>query len=244
MRKRGTNKSQSRIQKAKIVDNNANFQCTYCHKIFELEAPFLAHKCELMEREEEIKTPVGQAAWSYYQKWLKLYKKTVDIRGFIMSKRYYRTFLKFADFAQRVRLTDPDIFILMMKEKNIPPALWTNDQIYVLYLEHLDHVTSPVELGEKTATFMHQIAEVLECKVENVFEELQPGDILEFIRERKFTPWLLLRSRRFGQYLKSLDPDDRNQFTSLINSKYWSYKFDTNPEIVKWMDTKAQELNI
>lgn len=226
------------------MDSTPTYQCTYCHKAFLREDAFLLHKCEMMKREDEIKTPVGQAAWSYYQKWFKSQKKKVEINQFINSKRYYRSFIRFADFVQRVRLIDIDIFIQMMREKDIPPQLWTNDQVYSLFLEYLDHTASPIELGEKTAKFLYQIAETLETKVEDVFDQLQPGDVMQFIRERRFTPWLLLRSRRFRQYLQSLDGEEREQFANLMKKEFWSYKFDNNPEIVKWMDTKAKELNI
>jgi hypothetical protein len=227
------------------MDYTPNYQCTYCHKAFVAEERFLQHKCEMMVREDEIKTPAGQAAWLYFQKWLKTQKKSVsEIRQFINSKRYYRSFIRFAEFVQRVHLADIEIFIKLMNEKRIPPQLWTNDEVYSLYLQHLDHVTSPIELGEKTANFIHQIAEVYECPVGDTFDQLQPGDIMQYIRERRFTPWLLLRSKRFGKYLRNLNEDERKQFGSLIKREYWEYKFNQNPEIVKWMDTKVKELNI
>jgi len=244
MRERRTYKNKSRVQKTQVIDDTPTYQCTYCLKVFLREDPFLLHKCELMRREDEIKTPLGQVAWTYYQKWLKTYKKTVDIHNFVNSKRYYRSFMRFADFAQRVHITEIDIFIQMMREKNIPPQLWTNDQIYALFMEYLDHTASPIELGEKTVKFLSQIAEAFDCKVEDVFDQLQPGDVMQFIRERKFTPWLLLRSWRFGRYLQSLDTEEKELFTNLIKKPFWEYKFENNPEIVKWMDTKAKELNI
>jgi len=227
------------------MTNVPNYQCTYCHKTFIHEGWFLNHTCEMMKREEEIKTPTGQAAWLYYQKWMKANKKKVeDIRTFINSRRYFRTFMKFAEFARRVRMNEIDNFMIIMKEKDIPPALWTNDQVYEIFLEHLDHIASPMELGEKTVDFLHQIAEQAGCTVSDAFDQLEPGEVMELIRVRKFTPWILLRSRRFGKYLQTLHDDDREQFANLMNSEYWRYKFETNPEIVKWMDTKVRELNI
>ena len=227
------------------MNTTPNFQGTYCDKTFVYENAFIKHKCEMMQRSDEIRTPIGQAAWLYYQKWMKVHKKSVtNIEQFVSSKRFFRTFMRFAEFAERVNLIDIDAFVRMTKDKKYQPSLWTNDEVYSQYLEYLDHNTSPKELAEKTFTFIQQIAKVMECKVEDTFDQLQPGDIMQFIRERKFTPWVLLRSKKFKQYLISLDEDERNQFTYLIKPKYWEYKFSQNPTIVSWMDTKVRELNI
>jgi len=222
-----------------------NYRCTYCEKTFVYETSFLKHKCEMMLRQDEIKTPLGQAAWLYYQKWMKLHKKSVThIEQFVKSKRYFRTFIKFAEFSEKVHLADMDAFIRMTRDRKYPPTIWTTDEVYLQYLEYLDHTSSPIELAEKTLIFIKQIAQVLECTPEEAFNQLQPGDVMQFIRDRRFTPWILLRSKKFKEYLLSLDQDERNQFTNLMKPKYWKYKFEQNPELVQWMDTKVRELNI
>lgn len=227
------------------MDLFSRFQCTYCQRTYDSEAWFMSHKCEQMIRNEEIGTPLGQAAWIIYQKWMKASKKSVNnVNQFIKSKRYYRTFMKFAEFTKKVKLTDIDIFIRMAVMRNIQPQLWTHELIYKAYLEFLDNSVTPQELAEITVDLVKKMADAADCPVDEIFSYLTPGEIAQLIRDRKLYPWILLRSQRFGDYFQTLDQDDKNHLISAIKPKFWKYKFEAQPDTDKWMKTKVRELGI
>lgn len=221
------------------------FECSYCHKPFIKESAFLKHKCKTMERHEEIKTPIGQAAYSLYCTWMTLYKRNSPPIETFMVSRYYNGFIKFAEYVQQMNLPDVEGFIRLMIEKDLSPFLWTNDKVYVLYLENLDRRTNPIKQAEISISTMIKLADILEIDVSKVFETVSPNDILQLIRERRLSPWLLLFSSSFRYMLAHrCTPEQRNLFEQLIRPMYWKVKFDRNPEYVDYMKSYVKEMGI
>jgi hypothetical protein len=198
-----------------------------------------------MERTEELKTHLGQTAYSLYGTWMKMYKRSVPRIESFMVSRYYGAFIKFAQYIKEVNLPDVESFIQMMIEKDLTPHLWTNDKVYVQYLEFLDRRTSPIKHASFTTTALLRIADDHNIDVSEVFTVLMPGDILQMIRTRQLSPWILLVSGKFKQHvLTKWSPEEQNLLENLIRPVYWKQKFDKNPEIVKYMKEFTKELNI
>lgn len=222
-----------------------NFECSYCGNTFVREKNYLDHYCEQMRRSEEIKTPIGQAAWSYYQRWLKAYKKMPPSIQTFMKSRYYKSFVRFAKHVQKMGIPDVDLFIRLMKEKDIGPQLWTNDQVYSMYIERLDRKSSPLKQAEITINTLFKIADAAQVEVSQVFDVLKPNEVIQLVRQRQLSPWLLLFSQKFRSMLANeMDHQQRIVMDSLVRPAYWSEKFDQNPDMVKNMKKYVQELGI
>lgn len=227
-----------------IQDFADKFQCSFCFSTFVDEDRYLKHKCTQMLRQEEFKTPRGQAAWSYYQKWFKFQQKKVPTASAFLKSKYYLSFHRFVDFVRRVHLTDTDLFVKMMIDKQYPPPMWTNDEVYAMYLEFIDKSVPPTKLAEITVRTLFDLSETFNCSVTDVFLYLTSGEVLQLIREHKLTPWILLRSHKFKEFLISLDENEQKLFESLVRAPYWMYKFDQNRQVVDWMDICVEELRI
>ena len=80
------------------------WECKFCGTRFKLENRYMVHRCKAMKRDEQIRTPLGQSAWSYYQKWMKAYRRAVPSIETFLTSNFYTTFIKFAKFAQKVGL--------------------------------------------------------------------------------------------------------------------------------------------
>lgn len=221
------------------------FECSYCHKPYIKETAFLNHKCKTMERTEELKTHLGQTAYSLYSMWMRMYKRSVPRIESFMVSRYYGAFIKFAQYTKEVNLPDVESFVQMMIEKDLTPHLWTNDKVYVQYLEYLDRRTSPIKHASFTTTALLRIADDHDVDVTDVFNVLTPGDVLQMIRERKLSPWILLVSSKFKQcVVNEWSREEQMLLENLIRPVYWKQKFDKNPDTVKYMKEFAKELNI
>ena len=225
----------------------APYQCHYCHKRFQRESNFIKHKCKQMEREEKLRTALGQAAWQYYQDWMRLQRKRVpDDRTFLKSQ-YYNSFNRFAEFVKKLSLPSPDTFIKLMIDNDFPPTLWTRDEVYARYLEHLDRSVSPKQLAEITAQTLDKLADILECDISEVFEELHPNEAIELIKQRKLSPWILLNSQKFFVFLQKVNKENMEQFIILeavIRPKYWGEQFQKKPKVVKFMKTIVDGLDL
>lgn len=216
----------------------APYQCHYCNKRFQRESSFIKHKCKQMEREEKLRTALGQAAWHYYQSWMRLQRKRVpDDRAFLKS-RYYLSFNRFAEFVKKLNLPTPENFIKLMVENDYPPTLWTRDEVYAMYMEHLDRSVSPRELADITAQTLDKLADALECDISEVFDLLNPSEVIELIKQRKLSPWLLLNSPKFFKFLQKVSEENKDQFIvleAIIRPKYWGAQFQKKPKVVQFM---------
>jgi len=198
-----------------------------------------------MIREEEFKTPVGQAAWIYYQKWMKAYRRTVQTSSSFLHSKFYTSFIKFATFKQQAHLPDVDMFIWLMKDKDISPTIWTNDQVYVLYMEFMDRKASPVKHAEITINTLFDVSNEHDCDVSSIFDVLSPNEVIQLLRQRRLSPWILLNSSKFKQFfIHQLSAEERIVMESIIRPPYWSKKFVSSPDDVKRMKLYVAELSL
>jgi hypothetical protein len=198
-----------------------------------------------MQRDEEFRTPIGQASWLFYQKWMKAYKRMVPNPQSFLKSKYYQSFNRFAKRAKKLNFPDTDAFIALMKEKDISPTLWTNDQVYAIYLEYLDRRASPLNQAKITIDTLFKISEAAECEVGEVFEILQPNEVITLLRERRISPWILLFSLKFKELLIHTASDEqRIIMESIIRPHYWVDKFKKHPNDVEMMKKYVGELGI
>ncbi len=77
------------------------YECQFCGTKFQSESRYLKHRCKQMIRDEEFRTPVGQAAWLYYQQWMKAYRRQAPKASSFLHSKYYNSFVRFANLANR-----------------------------------------------------------------------------------------------------------------------------------------------
>ena len=222
-----------------------HFECSFCHTKFVTEDRYLKHHCKQMQRDEEFRTTTGQAAWLFYQNWMKAYKRMVPSAQSFLKSKYYQSFFRFAQHVKKLNIPDVDAFIALMKEKDISPTIWTNDQVYALYLEYLDRRASPTSQAKITIDTLFKIAEIAECDVGEIFDVLQPNEVIALLRERRLSPWILLFSHNFKEFLIHKASDEqRIIMESIIRPHYWADKFKKNPNAVEMMKQYVEELGI
>lgn len=209
------------------------------------EERFMAHKCEQMKRHEEFQTPIGQAAWIFYQKWMKAYKRQVPKAEAFLHSKFYKPMIRFSRFAKQVNLPDVDSFIWLMKDKDMSPVLWVNDQVYAMYLEFLDRQAEPKKRAEVTVNTLLDIADAAQCDVSEVFEVITAPEFIQMLRERRLSPWILLRSPRFREFLTTkVSSEELTIIQAIVRPQYWKEKFDQRKDVVETMDLYVRELNL
>lgn len=228
-----------------MVILKTRYQCRFCAKSFAREDRYFDHECKLMKRDEEFRTPSGQAAWSFYQHWLTLQRRMVPAFESFLSSKYYNSFIKFARFVQQVQIPDTDLFIQLMKDKDISPVLWTNDQVYASYIEYLDRTVPPLKQSEISINTLLEYADNHKIDVSGVFGVMTPGEIIDLLSKRKLSPWLLLFSTKFKElYMNKASPEQKIKMDTLIRHEYWSKKLKKHQPDTLVIKKYVQELNI
>lgn len=223
----------------------ARYTCKACHRVFVQESKFLAHQCKQMKREEELKSPEGQAAWHFYSLWLRTMKRMPPPAHSFLTSKFFRTFVNFVQFCKRVNLPKPDKFIWLMVQKNFPPTMWMNDDVYVMYIEFIDRKLTPTAQVKISMDTLIGIADKHGIEISEVFTKVKGPEIIQMLRTRQLSPWLLLTSRKFKKlYATEVTADHKIQIDQFIRPEYWGSKFDEYEEDVEKFKELTAEMGI
>lgn len=235
--------SSSRITRRQQIESR--FTCKHCHRIFVMEDRYLQHKCKQMKRVEEMQSPEGQAALNYYQLWMRNMKRLPPPAGSFLTSKYFRTFINFTQFAKRVDLPRPEKFIWLMVQRDFPPTIWTNDEVYAIYIEWLDMKAEPLEQAKLSIDTLMAYSDKHEIDLSEVFVHMPMHEIIRALHVRKLSPWLLLFSRTFKQALVSRASQEQQIILeNLIRPDYWPAKFERHPEEVAKIKRLVSEMGI
>lgn len=222
-----------------------NYRCDFCNGGFVTEVRFLKHECDAMRRDKDFRSTVGKAAWIHYQTWMKSNRRSVPAPDSFIASRYFNTFIKFAKFVHRVNLPNVDGYIRLMSKRNISPTLWTHDQVYMLYLEHLEYNECPLMLAEVTIEKLYDLADENAVDISQVFDVVLPSEIIQLIRQRQLTPWILLKSPKFREFfMKKTTGQEQIIMETIIKPTFWGKRFKEHPDKVKSMVKMITQLNL
>lgn len=232
------------IKLARKEKSDVNFECQYCRVNYATENGLLKHQCKTKERMDQVQTPLGQAAFLFYAKWMRSTGKSIPPISTFTTSRYYESFIRFARFNKAIKLPAVDVYVQVMKSKDIGPELWTNDTAYGIYLEHMEYNANPNVLAKITSETLEKLSEEYNCEISDVFTKGNKNEIIQLIRERRLSPWILLRSTRFKQFLSTCSDTQLDQVENLIDARYWKKRFTENPKVAQLMTLCAQELGV
>lgn len=233
------------LEDAEITPSKTNkWHCGYCNKKFSGETYFLRHHCEPRRRIDELKSPLGQAAYGYYKDWMRLKKFSAPGPEAFMESKYYRTFINFAQMVIDSNLSRPDRYIELMLEGGVQPMLWCREQCYAVYLEWMDKLTDPIEQVSESINYLMDICEKEEVELPEIFNHLGAQRLLSLIRQRRLTPWFLFCSPAFGKILKTLDKSQLTVFNNVVNSSYWGDRFQKEKATLETIKNIVKEMGL
>lgn len=219
-----------------------NLTCEFCNKQFVREQNYLKHKCEKMKRYALFNTIDGQLAFLAFNNWRKF--KTyhpVDVEIFANS-RYFKAFVRFAEYSRSQSIPDKFGYIKLMAEKNISPFYWCDYDVYDTYVKTFDEcypVDKKIEISIDT---LKELSERYGCNLSDIFGNIPPIDLLKLVTARRISPWILLPSTKFKSFLlHNTTSEERMLFNTFIDITKWKKDFAKNPEIlsmIKELNTK------
>lgn len=221
------------------------FQCKYCQRLFKTESGLFNHKCEQRARNVEIKTVDGLAGWEYYKKWLQSGHKLVPPMDSFLKSRFYRSFIRFGKFVKKVNLPDVDYFIELMVKQEINPTLWCTDDVYTYYINHLDLENNWLKEVNVTVDTILKTVDGSDCEVRDFFEIIEPNVVIEMIRKRQLSPWVLLMSNQFKSNVSTkFNKQQMKILSTLIDSAVWKKRLSTDKDRTESIKMVVNELGL
>ena len=212
------------------------YECEFCSATFVNKKNLKKHNCKYKKRYLHIKTNRrGLSAFNYYKKWLSISGKSikyVDEHTFVHSI-HYNHFVKFISHIKEKGIPDILLFIRIMVKKGISPQNWLHEKTLELFLEEYD-LSDPVKQISISVDTIIRITDALECEPKEIFNILTVPDISMLVKTRKISPWLLLNSSTFKEYLKNrATASDREYIQKFVNPKKWKSIINNNEKIKK-----------
>lgn len=219
-----------------MSDEKTFFECIHCEKKLSSEARLELHlqSCKIKLRKDELKSLKGQKAFKDYMYWLRKYKKnnSANVDSFVNSK-FFISFMELQDFFVDKGIPDKRLYMDFMMKKQVTPILWRMNDAYLQFIDHFD-----LEIGidrkiDLTISLIDKLASIFECERFEVFYKLLPSEISRLIFERRLSPWVLLCSKSFLNYLSSIkNPVQYNLITTTIGMDEWKKRFKECPDII------------
>lgn len=219
------------------------FRCEYCGKTYVKEVHFLKHTCEEMQRSQIFDTPLGQTAFTIYQQWWRLRKRIPPGADKFKESTQFRSMVEFARFYRKTKL-NLDVYMSMVINHDLSPEHWMRDDVYVKYLEYIDKTMTADEQIKLCVDYIMKLTDALECDTSEVFQHLEAMEVMQLIRDRKLSPWILMHSDGFRQWLIRQDADVQTRLTDLIRPMYWKFRFQKEPDGVATAKKIAKALGI
>jgi hypothetical protein len=114
-------------------------------------------------------------------------------------------------------MPNPSAFIKAMVENGkVQPSLWCRDNVYALYLQGYDKIVDPAEQFMTSLDFTHDLANEMKVRPGQVFEKLGVDEILKFVQRRKLSPWFLVSSKAFREYMNSRNDFDKSRLENSV----------------------------
>ena len=222
------------------------FECKFCNQRYVKEAAFKKHSCDLMERDTYVRTKMrGRFAFNVYLTWLKVRGYQPQGRDVFIESRYYTSILKFVEFYFETMLPDMEDYVKFVVKGDFLPQMWTNTTVYEQYITSFDQRIKPLKQAEITFKYLDVLARQLECESPaEIFDYIYVNELVKLIQCRRFTPWVLLVSKRFLRYMAELDDAERAVLEAMVNEDIWLKKVRENPKDYKTISQLTKELGI
>jgi len=220
------------------------WHCEFCTRDFQTENGFMNHFCQEREKLEELKSPAGQAAYAYYSEWMRLHKRSIPDQDRFMNSRQFNYFMRFAKWAEKTAIPNPNQFIKVMVETGTQPLLWCRDTTFAMYLQWYDNAYSPADQFIETFDRLTTYAREHNVPVHEVYKAIGADELSKLVRRRKLSPWLLTVSLNFLHWVKSLPPDERDMVTQAVNFGAYAAKLKENPDLAREFRAACEAENV
>lgn len=242
-------RQQAQGRRNEVNDNTVvgKWECHHCKHTFVSEKVFMNHRCREQKRNEELKSIVGQAAYAYYSEWMRQKKRSVPPIETFAESMFYTTFIKFAEHAIKTNIPNVPQFIKIMVEHNdVSPSLWCRDSVYSMYLTWYDTIFPPENQFLDSMTFIEELIADYDCQANpgKIFNEVDIDKLVKFIKKRKLSPWFLLSSKSFRDFLASAPPTDKTTLEASLNIGAMISQIQKKPDLFKMFNQATAEMKL
>lgn len=198
------------------------FKCSYCGRLFVRERSWESHLtvCPVKVKQDRAKTPTGIAAFTFYAQWRKQKGHgKVEVQSF-MDSRFYSVFLKFSEFVIDKSIPNPEMYVELMISRKIDPSMWCHSSSYSEFFKWYTRRYHPYNQVEDTVAFLTSLSEQHGMDVQAMVKSLKVEQMVQYIRQRKISPWVFVNSSVMKSVIPSLDTQQKKILEVVLDLPY------------------------
>lgn len=228
------------------LKNISEYACGYCGKKFVKEKTLAVHVCETKRRHMSRSEKHVVAGLIAYQKFYEIAqhsktKKTFE--DFVVSP-YYNAFVKFGSFLANANPIYPERFIEWVVKSNVKIDHWCRDELYDQYLLELIKEEPADGAIQRTIKTMMDWAESNNAAWEHYFKYVNTNRAVKHIKDGLVSPWILLHSPAGKQMLRSLNDEQLEIISPMLDLPFWTRKFKNSPADVELVKEVLKEAKV
>jgi hypothetical protein len=224
--------SANRRTDTKTEDRPTVWKCTYCSRDFQTETWFMRHRCHEKEKLELLQSPIGQMAYALYSEWMKKLKRSVPPAATFLISKQFNYFIKFAEHVKKIGIPYGS-FIDFMVQNGIQPVLWCKSTTYEMFTQWYENIYPPEQQFIESIDLLHELCRQNGCETSNIYETLGVSAIAKLVRQRKLSPWLLITSTKFKEWVTLKSDIEKQLLSEAIDFVTYSKKLSAQKNLAR-----------
>jgi hypothetical protein len=210
------------------------------------EKTLIVHMCEQKRRnlaKDEKHVMVG------YQTYVRFYQisqnaKVIKNYSEFAKSPYYNAFVKFGSFVHNINPLYPEKFIDWVVKSGVKLDHWCRDALYEKYVLELIHTENVETALQRSVTHMQKWADTNNSTWNHYFSYANVNRATYDIRDGKISPWLLLNCQSGKKLLSSMNDEQLNSISVIIDPIIWVKKFKNLKHDLELVKQIVKEANL
>jgi hypothetical protein len=144
----------------------------------------------------------------------------------------YPHFIRLIRFAKEVNLPDLEYYLKLMIAARRQPTTWCSDKSYRIFLQQINSAMAASEAIKISAKELQDLAEKLDLSVREMMKLMEIPEVLQFVRQRRLSPWIIFNSALLREKFENLDEGMQKTATGIMDPNYWTVIMQQNGKAV------------
>lgn len=233
------------LENVNVVEKR-NHECKYCGRSFTSERTLSVHMCEQKRRHMMQGEKWVQLGYRAFQRFYEKATKTKEPKTFeeFANSKYYTAFTKFGKFSYDLQVLNFVDFVDFLIDFGVKLDDWTKDEAYVLWIKQYVRKESYDVALERSIKFMEKWSRNTHNHWTDFFVLAKDNELAYWIQTGRVSPWVVFACESGKERLGKFQGDHLKIVLDMISPRFWTERFDKNPEDVQALTDILKEAGL
>jgi hypothetical protein len=183
----------------------------------------------IREKNNQETIAAFEAQKAYHR--LRHHRGCKNVDNFLRTPSYPH-FIRLIRFSKEVNLPDIEYYLKLMIASKRQPTTWCSDKSYRVFLQQINSSMAATDAIKMSAKELQDLSEKLDLSVREMVELMEVPEILQLVRQRRLSPWLIFNSDLLKKKFEALDEGMQKTATGIMDPNYWTVIMQQNGKAV------------